>query len=151
MIKNYKDMLHIVSTNSKQQQIVDARPPNLFNSNILSEQFPVSREMTPHLMREMPHMSQKTPHPLRKMPHLSRETPHLLPKTSHLSRGTPHALREMPHLSRGTPHPLREIPHVSRETPHVSREMRWYLQNSGYCCYFFIHLLNYKIKDSFRF
>src|SRR5579871_3139984 len=31
MLKNYKDMLHIVSTNSKVQQIVDARPPNLFN------------------------------------------------------------------------------------------------------------------------
>ncbi|CAF1168866.1 unnamed protein product [Adineta steineri] len=30
MLKNYKDMLHIVSTNDKEQQIVDARPPNLF-------------------------------------------------------------------------------------------------------------------------
>ncbi len=31
MIKNYKDMLQIVSTNNTEQQIVDARPPNLFN------------------------------------------------------------------------------------------------------------------------
>jgi hypothetical protein len=123
MLKNYKDMLHIVSTNSKQEQIVDARPPNLFNGNILSEKFHISREMAPHL---------------------SRKTPHLLSETSNLSREMPHLSREAPHVSRETPHPLREAPHISREMP-------WHLQNSGYCCSFFIHLLNYKIKDSFRF
>jgi len=31
MLKNYKDMLHIVTTNNKNEQIVDARPPNIFN------------------------------------------------------------------------------------------------------------------------
>jgi thiosulfate/3-mercaptopyruvate sulfurtransferase len=33
MIKNYEDMLRIVSTKNKSEQIVDARPPNIFNSS----------------------------------------------------------------------------------------------------------------------
>jgi 3-mercaptopyruvate sulfurtransferase SseA len=35
MIKNYQDMIHIVTTNNKNEQIVDARPPNVFNGKIL--------------------------------------------------------------------------------------------------------------------
>jgi len=35
IIKNFKDMLRIVSTNDTEQQIVDARPPNLFNGRFL--------------------------------------------------------------------------------------------------------------------
>jgi 3-mercaptopyruvate sulfurtransferase SseA len=39
MIKNYKDMLHIVSTNNKNEQIVDARPPNQFNGKFFLYHF----------------------------------------------------------------------------------------------------------------
>lgn len=35
MIKNYKDMLEIVSKKNNNEQIIDARPPKLFNGNFL--------------------------------------------------------------------------------------------------------------------
>jgi 3-mercaptopyruvate sulfurtransferase SseA len=34
MIKHYQDMIRIVTRNDKNEQIVDARPPNVFNGKI---------------------------------------------------------------------------------------------------------------------
>jgi hypothetical protein len=39
MIKNYQDMLRIVTTKNEDEQIVDARPPNLFNGKFFFHYF----------------------------------------------------------------------------------------------------------------